>query len=234
MGDPPNDPPPPSTPPPSGPPPAWGAPPAYGAPPQWSPPPSWGYAATQPPTSGPDTTEPFAIVSLVASLVGVFVCFIGPVAAIVFGHIARSRIKRSGAKGAGLALAGLIIGYIEVVVGVAGIAVLIVIGIHSNSDASGTSHTLAQQIRIVAERTGSSPRSGEVVSTAIREAGIPDNKVYVGSTSERAVDATTNDLAAAHWQLEVHQGSFGKSCVYLPPAAVDYFQISRGTCFVYP
>jgi len=46
------------------------------------------------------------IASLVASLVGVFVCFLGPIAGIVFGHIARSRIKRSGAKGSGLALAG--------------------------------------------------------------------------------------------------------------------------------
>ena len=215
--------------------PTWGAPPAYGAPPpQWNPPPSWGYAATQPPTIGPDATEPFAIVSLVASLVGVFVCFLGPIAGIVFGHIARSRIKRSGAKGSGLALAGLIIGYIEVVAGIAVIILLIVLGIHTNTDASGTSHTLAEQIRIVAERTNSTPRDGDVVSTAIREAGIPDNKVFVGSTNERAVDATSNDLAAEHWQLEVHQGTFGKSCLLLPPAPVDYFQVSRGTCFVYP
>ena len=236
MGEPPNDPPPqstppPSTPPPGGPPPAWGAPPAYAAPPQWSPPPSWGSSTAQPPSIGPDATEPFAIVSLVASLVGVFLCFVGPVAGIVFGHIARSRIKRSGAKGAGIALAGLIIGYLEILLAVIGITVLIVIGIHTNRDASGTSHTLAEQIRIVAERTNSSPRNGDVVSTAIREAGIGANKVFVGSTSEHAVDATTNDLAAEGWQLEVHQGSFGKSCMYLPPAPVGYFRISRGQCF---
>jgi hypothetical protein len=56
--------------------------------------------------------EPFAIVSFVCSLlVG---CGVGSIIAIVFGHIARQRIRRDGSDGAGLALAGLIIGYIGV------------------------------------------------------------------------------------------------------------------------
>ena len=36
--------------------------------------------------------------------------------AIIFGHVARSQIKRSGQSGAGLALAGLILGYIQFVI----------------------------------------------------------------------------------------------------------------------
>src|SRR6266576_3346883 len=99
MTDPPNPPPPPA-----------GPPPPYTSPTPWQAGPPWGYAA-QPSPLEYTPTEPFAIVSLVAALAGWFLCFVGPVIAIVFGHVARSRIKRSGAKGSGLALAGLILGY---------------------------------------------------------------------------------------------------------------------------
>src|SRR3954451_1237765 len=101
MGEPPNVPPPPSVP-----------PPQYQPVPQWSPPgQAWGYPYGQPQPGQYKTTEPFAIVSLIASLAGFAVCFAGPIVGIVFGHIARSRIKRSGANGGGMALAGIIIGY---------------------------------------------------------------------------------------------------------------------------
>jgi hypothetical protein len=52
----------------------------------------------------------------------------GPLAtipAIVFGHISRRQIKRTGEQGAGLALAGLILGWATVILAV----VLIVVGL---------------------------------------------------------------------------------------------------------
>jgi peptidyl-prolyl cis-trans isomerase B (cyclophilin B) len=49
-----------------------------------------------------------AIAALVCSL------FCAPLG-IIFGHIARSQIKRSGEGGRGLALAGLIIGYVSAI-----------------------------------------------------------------------------------------------------------------------
>src|SRR5882672_9033516 len=100
--------------PPSLPPPPSGPPPPYATPTPWQPGPPWGYPAVQPGPLAYTPTEPFAIVSLVAALAGWVLCFVGPIVAIVFGHIARSRIKRSGAKGSGLALAGLILGYLEI------------------------------------------------------------------------------------------------------------------------
>jgi hypothetical protein len=55
-------------------------------------------------------TNTFAIVSLVTGVLGMSVL------AIVFGHIARSQIRRTGENGNGLALAGLILGYVALVV----------------------------------------------------------------------------------------------------------------------
>ena len=61
-------------------------------------------------------TSGMAIASLVLSLLWIF--GIGSILAIIFGHIARSQIARSGGrlKGAGIALAGLIIGYIMIAI----------------------------------------------------------------------------------------------------------------------
>jgi protein-disulfide isomerase len=58
----------------------------------------------------PRRTEPLAIASLVCSF---FISLLG----IVFGHIALSRIRRSGDGGRGLAIAGLAVGYTSLAVG---------------------------------------------------------------------------------------------------------------------
>lgn len=51
-------------------------------------------------------TNGFAIAALVLGIIG------GSILAIVFGHVARSQIRTSGEKGAGMATAGLVLGYI--------------------------------------------------------------------------------------------------------------------------
>ena len=66
-------------------------------------------------------TNPLAIVSLIFGILGwTFLPVIGNLVAIVCGHIARSQIQQSrGAQqGDGLALAGLIIGYLGLLLGV--------------------------------------------------------------------------------------------------------------------
>lgn len=52
-------------------------------------------------------TNTFAIISLVSSF---FVGLVG----VIFGHLARKQIRESGEAGDGLAIAGLIIGYISI------------------------------------------------------------------------------------------------------------------------
>ena len=72
------------------------------------------YSAPTPPIT--PSTNGLAIVSLVCGLL--FFVFPAAVAAIIFGHISRSDIRRSGGRktGAGMALAGLILGYIGVAI----------------------------------------------------------------------------------------------------------------------
>ena len=71
------------------------------------------YNATTPSYGAPATqkTNVLAIVSLVSSF---FISLVG----IITGHIALSQIKKTGEQGRGLAIAGLIIGYIGLVVGI--------------------------------------------------------------------------------------------------------------------
>ncbi|MFM6979786.1 MAG: DUF4190 domain-containing protein [Micrococcales bacterium] len=61
----------------------------------------------------------FAIVSFALAMVG-----FGPIASI-FGHISLSQIKKTGEEGRGLAIAGIVIGYAAVALGILGIAVLV-------------------------------------------------------------------------------------------------------------
>ena len=87
-----------------------------------------GSAAVLPATAGPPAvagTNGLAVASLAC---GVAQFAIGPLAtipAIVLGHMARSRIRRTGEQGAGLALAGLVLGWGAVILG----AILLVIAL---------------------------------------------------------------------------------------------------------
>ena len=63
----------------------------------------------------------------------------GPVAAIpaiVFGHVARHQIKRTGEQGAGLALAGLILGWAAVI-----LVIVLIVGLTMSVGIHGTMHT---------------------------------------------------------------------------------------------
>lgn len=67
-------------------------------------------------------TNGFAITSLVLSILGLFCCSIVlmNIGAIIFGHLALSQISKNPTQGGkGLATAGLIIGYIGLVLGIA-------------------------------------------------------------------------------------------------------------------
>jgi hypothetical protein len=63
-------------------------------------------------------TSPLAIVSMVCGMVALV---LGPLAilAIVFGHIVRGQVRRTGEGGRGIATAGLILGYLVLIVGIA-------------------------------------------------------------------------------------------------------------------
>jgi hypothetical protein len=83
--------------------------------------------ATVTPMAPVAKTNGFAIASLACGLGQLMFGPLATIPAIVFGHMARGQIKRTGERGAGLALAGLILGWAAVVLGillvVAGLAV---------------------------------------------------------------------------------------------------------------
>ena len=83
------------------------------------------------PYAPPRPNEGLAIASLVVSCAGVLgLCLWGVggllgIVGAVLGHVARSRIRASGAGGSGLALAGIIVGWIIAAVAVVGTLILI-------------------------------------------------------------------------------------------------------------
>src|ERR1700684_2100362 len=62
-------------------------------------------------------TNGWAIAALACGVAGVF-AFPAGILAIVFGHIARREVRRTGEAGRSLATAGLILGYVALVIGV--------------------------------------------------------------------------------------------------------------------
>jgi hypothetical protein len=67
-------------------------------------------------------TSTLAVVSLVFGILAwILVPVIGAIVAIITGHMARSEIRRSGGaiEGDGLAVAGLVLGYVSLLLGLA-------------------------------------------------------------------------------------------------------------------
>jgi uncharacterized membrane protein len=80
----------------------------------------------------PPATNGLAIASFVLGLVGWVPCGIGSIVAIVLGFVARTQIRDSGGRqgGDGLALAGIVLGFVAIAFWIA----LFVIGTISNSN----------------------------------------------------------------------------------------------------
>jgi len=78
--------------------------------------------------------NPLAIASLACGLAQFVFGPVATIPAIVLGHVARSQIKRTGEQGAGLALTGLILGWVVVSL----VIVVIVIGLAIAAGTHGT------------------------------------------------------------------------------------------------
>ncbi len=79
-------------------------------------------------------TNGFAIASLACGLAQFAFGPLATIPAIVFGYVARSQIKRTGEQGAGLALAGLVLGWVALILGI----VLIIVGLAIAGGMHGT------------------------------------------------------------------------------------------------
>ena len=79
-------------------------------------------------------TNTLALVSIISGVVGwVMVPFVASIVAVVTGHMARSQIRQSAGRedGDGLAVAGLVLGYVGLALGLIGIvfAILFFVGV---------------------------------------------------------------------------------------------------------
>lgn len=101
--------------------------------PQYPPPPGQGYGPPPPPPPGPGgTTNTMAIVSLVCALGGLLTWISAPVGAVL-GHIARRQIRERGEQGEGLALTGIIVGWVITGLGVLACCGIIAIALAADS-----------------------------------------------------------------------------------------------------
>ena len=80
-------------------------------------------------------TNELAIASLACGLAQFMFGPVAAIPAIVFGHVARHQIKRTGEQGAGLALGGLILGWAAVI-----LAIFVIVGLAMSVGIHGTMH----------------------------------------------------------------------------------------------
>lgn len=74
-----------------------------------------GYPPVYPPAAAPAArTNPLAIASLICGVAQMMFWPLATIPAVVLGHVARHQIRRSREQGSGLALAGLILGWVGV------------------------------------------------------------------------------------------------------------------------
>lgn len=93
----------------------------------------YGYGAA--PHGTPQQNHTLAIVSLICSIVGLVICTPATIAGVITGHMARRRISENPSTytGAGMALAGLIIGWIGVALMIIGVIVVVIALVFSAS-----------------------------------------------------------------------------------------------------
>ncbi|MBB3158026.1 hypothetical protein FHS07_001722 [Microbacterium proteolyticum] len=91
--------------------------------------PAYGYGAAP-------RVNPLAIVALVSSLVGLFaIPVIGQIVGIITGHISLNQIKATSERGRGMALSGVLVGYISLGLGILLIILTaVIIGVTGGSD----------------------------------------------------------------------------------------------------
>jgi hypothetical protein len=206
-------------------------------PPPWGPPPASGWAP-------PRRTNVLAIISLVAGCGQLFFWFVGAIAAIVTGHIARHQIRRTGEQGSGMALAGLILGYVGLalsMLAVAGVIVLVLaVAPHAvQRDLRDDGRAFGAATVAQAAVDGRSPRSVAV----IRETYDRQHRYYRGccpDDSIRLADGTPIDIALpadyerVGWRFELSRSFFATHfvCLTIPRTIRESPIVVDGQCSI--
>jgi hypothetical protein len=194
--------------------------------------PAWG----APP---PRRTNPLAIVSLATGLGQVVVPVAAAIAAIVTGHIARAQIRRTHEEGSGMALAGLILGYVGLVLSGLAVAGIILFFVAFADDVAqyglrdrGRDFARAIEQRAINEQV--SPRDQRLLLDAAIASGVlqlSDAAVYLPDGTS-LLTATDADLARNGWRIEIVEDSLRRVyvCLTVPPQAAMEVDVRDGRC----
>src|SRR6266513_3995980 len=159
-----------------------------------------------PPASQPvPRTSPAAIWSLVLAVLSFFCGWLfTAIPAVICGHIARSKIRKSGGAlgGKGIATAGLILGYIALVLGVMGIPLLVSM---IQSDRARV-HRLATERQAIASDdgkiwvtvTGMWTKIPELNKQASLQVGYKDERLYLIVITDAKADVPDLTLETHH------------------------------------
>ncbi|MCU1427987.1 MAG: putative transrane protein [Actinomycetia bacterium] len=193
----------------------------------------------------PGRTEPLAIVSLVAGILQFVLPFFAAILAIVTGHVARRNIRRSEGRlqGGGLALAGLILGYIGAVftVLVVGGLITVIAVFHDDWARTDTRHQVerfAQHLDVVSAQLNAGPRDANVIARAWGEScdcrsgnASAAATVADGGDIFRATDA---EWARAGWRMEFTTNQFGDvhMCFTIPSEPGAAGTLDEGSCAI--
>lgn len=94
--------------------------------------PTWPGGAGYPGTK----TNGLAVAALICGLAQIIVGILSGIPAIILGHMARRQIRQTGEQGAGMAMAGLVLGYVGVALTVLLVVLLIIVAV-ANSPSVG-------------------------------------------------------------------------------------------------
>jgi uncharacterized protein DUF4190 len=84
-----------------------------------------GYGYGYPPPGGVRQTNGLAIASMVVSLASIVICGFPAIVGAIMGHVARKQIRERGEDGDGMALTGVIVGWIVFGLSMIGLAIYI-------------------------------------------------------------------------------------------------------------
>ena len=204
-------------------------------PPQQQP---WQPAPWQP---APRRMNPLAVVSLVFGVLQIGLWFIGAAVAIITGHIARHQIRRTGDNGSGMALAGLILGYVGLalsVLALVGIVTAVVtIGPHQvQSGLRDDAHRFGAAVVAEAAAENKSPRAPQVIRAAYTLENKPNQCCY-GDTftlpDRTPLDyALPADFAQSEGRIEISRAFLARHyvCVTLPATVNGFVTVVDGRC----
>jgi hypothetical protein len=221
-------------------------PPPAVPPPDASPPPvppePWSQPAA-PPWTAQRSTNSLSIISLVFGCAQFLVCpVIGAIVAVVTGHISRGQIKRTNEQGAGMATAGLVLGYI----GIAFTVLVLVGGLVFVVGFSGevAQHVVRDDARDFANSVVRSeifeqrntPRDPQfLTATYLRETttnGCCQDDHITLADGTPITSATRADWIRNEWRMEFRRSIFHerRACFTVPESRSDVVRIVDGAC----